>query len=180
MLKIVEFVSRHKDNQGLIDFKPRTRTLIVTDKNAHRVHDEFKAFVAQGVHNETSRMYETFNELDPVGANRALAHFLIDNPDAQPHKVESVLKSELVKHTTTKHWLFDVDMSVRTKDEVVAFINDLSDKAVIDVRDTKSGYAVVTEHGFDVRALTERYPDIEVKRTNGSLYVTSQTKVWSA
>ena len=106
MLKIVEFVSRHKDNQGLIDFKPRTRTLIVTDKNVHHVNDEFKAFVEQGVYQETSRMYEMFNELDPVGANRALAHFLIDNPDAQPDKVESVLKSELVKHTTTKHWLY--------------------------------------------------------------------------
>lgn len=179
MLKIVEFVSRNKDNQGLIDFKPRTRTLIVTDKNAHHVDDEFKAFVEQGVYQETSRMYETFNELDPVGANRALAHFLIDHPDATPDKVQRVLKSELVKHTITKHWLFDVDMQVRTKDEVVAFINDLSDNAVIDVRDTKSGYAVVTEHGFDVRALTKRYPDIEVKRTNGSLYVTSRTKVWS-
>lgn len=106
MLKIVEFVSRNKDNQGLIDFKPRTRTLIVTDKNVHHVDDEFKAFVAQGVYHETSRMYETFKELDPVGANRALVHFLIDNPDAQPDKVESVLKSELVKHTTTKHWLY--------------------------------------------------------------------------
>lgn len=177
MLKIVEFVSRNKDNQGLVDFKQRGRTIIVTDKNTHHVQDEFKAFVAQGVYNETSRMYETFNELDPVGANRALVHFLIDNPDTTPDKVQSVLTSELVKHTTTKHWLFDVDMPVSTKDKVVAFINELSNNAVIDIRDTRSGYAVVTEHGFDTRELTTRYPDISVKRTNGLLYVKSQTKV---
>lgn len=177
MLKIVEFVSRNKDNQGLVDFKQRGRTIIVTDKNAPHVQDEFKVFVAQGVYNETSRIYETFNELDPVGANRALVHFLIDNPDTTPDKVQSVLISELVKHMTTKHWLFDVDMSVITKDKVVAFINELSNNAVIDVRDTKSGYAVVTEHGFDTRELTARYSDISVKRTNGLLYIESQKKV---
>lgn len=149
----------------------------MTDKNTHHVQDEFKAFVAQGVYNETSRMYETFNELDSVGANRALVHFLIDNPDATPDKVQSVLTSELVKHMTTKHWLFDVDMPVITKDKVVTFINELSNNAVIDVRDTRSGYAVVTEHGFDTRELTTRYPDIGIKRTNGLLYIESQTKV---
>lgn len=122
-------------------------------------------------------MYETFNELDPVGANRALVHFLIDNPDTTPDKVQGVLTSELVKHMTTKHWLFDVDMPVITKDKVVTFINELSNNAVIDVRDTRSGYAVVTEHGFDTRELTTHYPDIGIKRTNGLLYIESQTKV---
>ena len=89
------------------------------------------------------------------------------------------LEAAMKAPTVTNKWLFDFD---ETSDERLhEFIADIkqeetSEKPLdVEVYKNVSGYSVVTSRGFDVRALQQKWPQVELKR-DGHLLVDFKRK----
>lgn len=173
----VFFVSRNKDNKHLKGFKERSKSFL-TDKPTAELIEEFHAFVQKGVMNECSRFYVSVNPRNIPLANRKLIHFLIDNPETPPHKVNNKLVSlaSTMDSALTKRWLFDYDgKESQITDFVKDVENEMKDGLEIELYKTKSGFAVIVERGFDTRELLKNWPDVGLNR-DGSLLVTYKYK----
>lgn len=172
------FVSRNKDNMGLPDFKQRTRALL-TQKFPNELEVEFNEFCERGLVNEMSRFYISVNTRKQEVINKEVQHYLIDNPSASLTDFEKVIASLSMKPGTalTKKFLFDYDDDPDLIDEFLSEVKQaLEDESLIETQKTVSGYAVVTEHGFDTRTLLEKWKKVELKR-DGMLFVKAQKKL---
>lgn len=174
---VVMFVSRNKDNYDVADFAQRTRTFL-TQKTPDELEIDFNEFCERGVAKEMSRFYISVNARKSEIINKALQHYLIENPHANLTNMEKLIASLAMKQGTalTKKFLFDYD------DDPVAigaFLNEvkraLGDGSSIQVQKTVNGYAVVTEHGFDTRHLLMIWNDVELKR-DGMLFIKAKKK----
>lgn len=168
----VLFVSRNKDNKSVENFKER-REAFITNRDMIDLKSKFEVFANSGVEGETSRMYYSVNARDPQKVYNGLLHFLIDNPDFNLCSIQSKLAAIAAKKecAAEKKWMFDFDID--DEEKVSAFCNDIIEFAkdpdhAIEVTRYKTphGYAVITNRGFDTRALYKIWnPElIELKR----------------
>ena len=173
---IVLFTSRNKDNAKVKDFKQRRKAFVTTlPKDDPRLLKEFQAFVINGVHFETSRMYYSVNARDNAKVNKALVHYLIDNPDTKISTLQGRIAAIAAQKecAATKHWMFDFDSSDESK--VNEFVNDIKkidDTLEVSIHNTLHNYAIVVNHGFDCRTLLEKWKDIVGLKKDNLLYVT--------
>lgn len=79
------FVTRHKDNTHIVDHKIRTTCFVGTSDE--EVTKKFKYFVREGPVGEMARLYKSVNARDNAKVNKALIHFLLDNPDFPVEKL---------------------------------------------------------------------------------------------
>ena len=175
---VVVFVSRNKDNSELQNFKQRTKAFL-TQKYPDELETDFNEFCERGVAKEMSRFYVSVNARKHEVIHKALQHYLIDNQDASLANIEKLIASLSMKQGTalTKRFLFDYDDDPVS---VGVFLSDvkqaLGDKTPVELQKTVSGYAVVTERGFDTRDLLAKWENVELKR-DGMLFVKAQKKL---
>ena len=177
---VVLFVSRHKDNRGLIDFKERRKSFITT-KTPEELMPEFDYFVSQGEFGEFSRMYYSVNARDSQKIYTHLVHFLFDNPDFNLCSIASKLAGIAAKKECAleKKWLFDFDID--DKCIVIGFIEDIVKFSNLTQQDIKTyktpnGYAVVVEHGFDTRELMEIWGEEVTLKRDDLLFIDGKLK----
>lgn len=166
---VVLFVSRNKDNKDIKDFKERRISFLAMGDgyDSLKIEDKFNDFVAKGQPGELSRCYCSVNTRDPAKIYKDFLHFLIDTPEfnlcyCEPKLAGIAAKKENAK---SKKWMFDFDSNKR--EEVERFRRDLGEyinSAEVTIYQTPNGFAVVTEHGFDTREISEKWPDVNLKR----------------
>ena len=165
-LKVVLFISRNKDNEGVEGFKKRSESFLST-KSVEELSEEFNLFVAKGVAEEVSRFYHHVNARDNDKIRKALLHHLIDheniNMASLPQKVASIASK--AENRAESKWLFDFDDDNHLIND---FVNDIrkevpSHVAVIP-QQTPNGHAVVVGQGFDTRELLAKWDKVELKR----------------
>lgn len=160
------FISRNKDNKHLEGFKERSKTFL-SDKTATEVNEQFLEFSNEGIKGELSRFYRSVNSRDIKKANTKLVHYLIDNPEFPPHKLQTKLVSLASQKecAAESKWLFDYDDKVSgLMDFVVSVEGALGDGSEIRVRPTVRAHAIVVEHGFDTRKILERWKEVSLHR----------------
>lgn len=163
-VRVCLFVSRNKDNKDIEGFKER-RVAFLTTKDYYdtRLNDDFIDFVNKGVEGETSRMYMSVNARNTKKIYKELLHFLFDNPDFNLTHIQGKLAGiGAKKENALEHkWLFDFD-SKNLKEEI-DFMCDISNYVNCDdihSYPTPHGYAVIVDHGFDIRELMEKWGDV--------------------
>lgn len=150
------FKSRNKDNKHLEGFKERSKTFL-SDKPVEELINKFKQFAEEGIEGELSRFYRSVNSRDIKKANTKLVHYLIDNPEIPPHKLQTKLVSLASEKNCAveSKWLFDYDFDGDTG-TIQDFVQDtikLVDESKIRIYPTVSGYTVTVAQGFDTREL---------------------------
>ena len=145
------FKSRNKDNKHLEGFKERSKTFL-SDKPVEELINKFKQFAEEGIEGELSRFYRSVNSRDIKKANTKLVHYLIDNPEIPPHKLQTKLVSLASEKNCAveSKWLFDYDFDGDTG-TIQDFVQDtikLVDESKIRIYPTVSGYAVTVAQGF--------------------------------
>lgn len=168
-IHVVLFVSRNKDNKNIEGFEERRMSFITHEPlTSIKLKEKFSDFVNHGLLGETSRMYYSVNARDGEKIHRALLHFLFDNPSFNLCSIQSKLAGIAAQKemAAEKRWMFDFDIDDETA--VKKFCNDIlaiDNDAIYGYRKTPHGYAVVTDHGFDCRALMEKWgSDVTLKR----------------
>lgn len=176
------FSSRNKDNANLEGFKPRTRTFLSkrinhTELDPDITH-QFDEFVKQGVNGELSRWYVSINPADPIKVNNSLMHYLIDHRDATPLQVQNKLISfaNQPQNLATHRWLLDCDTSNHVRWLEILYWIKNHNIPIKQYKPTKSGYAIVTEHGFDTREFLKKFPEVENKKESDLLVCYAQNK----
>lgn len=165
-MKIYMFSSRNKDNKHIPGFHTRTRVFLAHDD--FDLEEAFISFMNKGKNGEICRLYMSINEVDEEKVQKHLAADLILNP-CDLTKIENRAVSLAGKYKKTKKWIFDVDTD--NEEEFNAFLAEVKKHDVAyHCHKTKNGYAVIVEHGFDTKGLTERFPFVENKK-DGMLLV---------
>lgn len=178
------FSSRNKDNVDLENFKPRTRTFLSKYANYTcteldpRIAHQFDEFVRQGVDGELSRWYISINPADPAKVNNSLIHYLIDHQNATPLQVQNKLISfaNTPQNLATHRWLLDCDTSDHNRFLKILHWLENNKIPITQYKPTKSGYAIVTEHGFDTREFLKKFPEVENKKESDLLVCYAQNK----
>lgn len=166
-INIVMFVSRNKDNKEIPDFKERRVAFATTwAEDDPRLHNQFQSFTAMGKKDEASRFYFSLNPRNNKKVMRAVQHFIIDNPtNINPAGLALLVTRVAMKreNASAKHRLFDFD----SNDETVLneFISDLKSRGLtdddIEVRHSVNNYAIIINHGVDLRGLIDTMPDVK-------------------
>ena len=73
-------------------------------------------------------------------------------------------------------WLLDCDTSDHTRYLEILHWLKSHNIPIKECKPTKSGYAIVTEHGFDTREFLEEFPEIENKKESDLLITYAQNK----
>lgn len=182
--RVVFFSSRHKDNENISNFVPRHISFLSDSEDISadkKIRQQFQEFVNAGQPGEISRLYVSINAADPVKVNKALMHYLLDHPEASGKQVNNKLLSlsAVPENLLTRKWLLDVD----NNDESYAFsivqylnskFNDSGEYIVVDFDHSKSGYYIITRHGFDTRELLKKFTDVTVKKETSKLVTWKQ------
>lgn len=172
------FKSRNKDNKHLEGFKERSKSFL-SDKPVEELEDKFEKFADEGVEGESSRFYRSVNSRDIKKANTKLVHYLIDNPDFPPHKLQTKLVSLASEKNCAveNKWLFDYDGE---DTEVINFAERVEEyfegkEQDVQITRTVSGFAVTVPHGFDTREILKEWPDVSLHR-DGQLFMAFMIK----
>lgn len=176
MTKAVFFVSRNKDNTSVAGFRQRRRVFL-TDKDPAELMDRFYQFVNAGVEGEFSRFYVSVNSRDMNKTKKALVCKMVmeDNFDLTRLEAEAASVAMKAENAAEKHWLFDFDLDDSPK--MLEFVEEVQKHSPCFYRKTPHGWAVVAEHGFDTRALLEKWGEwVDLKRDDMLCYKWS-TKV---
>lgn len=157
--KVVLFISRNKDNKDVPDFKERKRSFFCQE-NPEKILKQFDSFVEEGVPGETSRLYVSNNARDPKEVRRDLLVELIQEDEINFNAIEAMIAGIAARkeNAAEMKWLFDFD--IPDEDKVKEFTWDILDKdptVTVEYSATPNGYAVITSHGFDTRALFEKW-----------------------
>lgn len=176
---VVLFTSRNKDNKNIEHFKQRRKAFLTTRPMTDPVLiNEFIHFAQQGITGEESRMYYSVNARDPQKINKALVHYLIDNPDTNPAAIQGKVAAIAAQKecAATKHWMFDFDCPDRLqaeffKQDILAIDKDID----VEIHPTKNNFAIITNRGFDSRALLEKWNEVAELKKDDLLYVLSFT-----
>lgn len=158
-LYVYMFRSRNKDNAHLSNFHERCKTILAYAEDEPKVRKDFERFAAEGIPGEKTRLYRSVNRRDENKIREELAIRLIKDKPSM-NKLNAILAS-VAQQTNNKaesKWLFDFD--VDSPLAVLEFYNDLP----VDGRiyKTPNGYAVVVEHGFDIREIMEKWKDYDI------------------
>lgn len=161
---IVMFTSRKKDNDKLEGFKGRTVCELTNEPVDSKVlKQKFDAFVQAGQVGEYSRMYFSANARDIKKVNRAIVHYLIDNPEHDVCHMRglSVKLAAEKECRAEKKCMFDFDSAdEKLKDQFCAEIKQINKDIEIQVSKTPHGFAVITDRGFDMRKVLPKWKDI--------------------
>ncbi len=176
---VVLFTSRNKDNKNVEDFKQRRKAfLTIRSMNDPVLINEFIHFAQQGMTGEESRMYYSVNARDPKKINKALVHYLIDNPDTNSASIQGKVAAIAAQKecAATKHWMFDFDCPDRLqaeffKQDILAIDKDID----VEIHPTKNNFAILTDRGFDSRALLEKWKGVAELKKDDLLYILSFT-----
>lgn len=197
---VVLFVTRRKDNVGLVGHKvrhPKQVRVAVTDDINHldcasiiastldACGDAFERFAnaPEALPGEISRMYVSLNAADNGKVMRGLQHALIDG-EVNLANIDTKLASLAASPdcSCTRRWLFDADCDAdeteRLADEIRAeirkFGRDVSGH--VEVVPTMHNASVVTDCSFDVRDVLASHPNVEFKRCDAQLFVSAMRK----
>lgn len=177
---VYSFISRNKDNKGVDGFKERSYTFLA---NGNDLNDEiikkFERFVKEGAPGEKSRLYISVNPRNEEKAREEVIIRLIKDKTSLV-KINKLVSSAAMKseNAAGKKWLFDFDID----DEVLVndFCFDVERFGGGDTHyyKTPNGYAVVCEHGFDIREVIELWKgyDVSLKR-DALLFVKMAEKI---
>lgn len=161
---VVLFVARNKDNKHIEGFKGSSQQFLVTDVSD--VSENFEQFVSKQLDGVLCRCYTSVNKRKGDIVQKQLISYLALN-DADLSKIESktVSIAMLPQCAVAKKWLFDFDYE--SEEQVLEFVQDIKDidhTLEVEYKKTVHGYAVVTEHGFDTRALLTKWLECENKK----------------
>lgn len=165
-LYVVLFVSRNKDNKDIKNFKERKKAF-VSSKSIEELKQEFLIFCNKGLDSEMCRFYISTNARDRIKINKALTHFLIDNPEIPSEDIPAMIVRIAAKkeNALEKKWLFDFDNN--NEDDCNIFckmINDIDPNVSITKYKTPNGFHIISNRGFDTRKLFEKFPKITLKK----------------
>ena len=170
------FKSRNKDNKHLEGFKERSKSFL-SDKPVEELEDKFEKFADEGVEGESSRFYRSVNSRDIKKANTKLVHYLIDNPDFPPHKLQTKLVSLASEKNCAveNKWLFDYDFENegdvgKVYDFGAELGRAIGDEQGVKVSSTHSGHTLIVEHGFDTRELLKQWTNVSLHRDGQLLW----------
>ena len=165
-LYVVFFTSRNKDNKDIKNFKERKKAFI-SSKSIEELKQEFLIFCNKGLNSEICRFYISTNARDRIKINRALIHFLIDNPKISSEDIPAMLViiAARKENALEKKWLFDFDDN--DEDNCNTFcnmINDINPNVNITKYKTPNGFHIISDRGFDTRKLFEKFPKITLQK----------------
>ena len=181
--KVVLFKSRNKDNKEVTGFKERCMVFLWNKDKLP--FNRFDDFVKRGLPGEKCRLYISVNDRDGDRTRRALLINLINNPECDLSKMESLTASIAAKpeNRAESKWLFDVDTT--DKEQQKSFLEDLvgtfrekisSNELPTDMYfnmvNTPNGIGVIVPHGFDTRELLNKWGDIVTLKRDAMLFVT--------
>ena len=161
---VVLFKSRNKDNKHIEGFKEKTKQFLVTDIS--KVSEKFEQFVSKQLDGVLCRCYVSVNKRNGDLIQKQLISYLALN-DMDLSKIESkaVSIAMLPQCATAKKWLFDFDYD--NEEQMLEFIEDIKDAdptVEVKYKKTVHGFAVITGHGFDTRALLAKWSECENKK----------------
>lgn len=172
---IVLFVARNKDNKHIKDFKGSSNQFLVTDVS--NVSEKFEEFISKQLDGVLCRCYISVNKRNGNLVQKQLISYLALN-DADLSKIARKTTSiaMLPQCAVTKKWLFDFDYE--SEEQVLEFVQDIKDinnTLEVEYKKTVHGYAVVTSHSFDTRALLAKWSDC-VNKKDGMLLLDWKVK----
>ena len=165
-LYVVFFVSRNKDNKDIKNFKERKKAF-VSSKTIEELKQEFLIFCNKGLDSEMCRFYRSTNARDRIKINKALTHFLIDNPEFPSEDIPDMMVRIAARkeNSLEKKWLFDFDNNNEDDcDNFCKMINDIDPNVSITKYKTPNGFHIISNRGFDTRKLFEKFPKVTLKR----------------
>lgn len=165
-LYVVLFVSRNKDNKDIKNFKERKKAF-VSSKSIEELEQEFLIFCNKGLDSEMCRFYISTNARDRIKINKALAHFLIDNPEIPSEDIPAMIVRIAAKkeNALEKKWLFDFDDNNENNCNIFCkMINDIDPNVNITKYKTPNGFHIISDRGFDTRKLFEKFPKVTLKK----------------
>lgn len=176
MTKVVFFASRNKDNASVADFRGRRRVFL-TDKDPAELMNSFHQFVNAGVEGEFSRFYVSVNARDMGKVKKALVCKMVmeDNFDLTRLEAEAASVAMKTENAAEKQWLFDFDLDDAV--QMLEFADEVRKDSPCTCYKTPHGYAVVAEHGFDARALLEKWGEWVTLKRDDMLCYKWRTKV---
>lgn len=176
---VVLYVSRSKDNKDLPDFAERRKSFICTPDMIEHYTKAFTTFVNEGLTGELSRMYISVNARHLPTIRKQLMHFLIDATDFNLCAIQSKIAGIAAQKecAAERKWLIDFDSTDNNALlEMTNWLSNLDDTLETQVYRTPNGYAVIVNHGFDLRDFTERYNDVATIKRDDMLCLKWQTK----
>lgn len=161
---VVLFKSRNKDNKHIEGFKEKAKQFLVTDMS--KVSEKFEQSVSKQLDGVLCRCYVSVNKRNSDLIQKQLISYLALN-DMDLSKIESkaVSIAMLPQCATAKKWLFDFDYD--NEEQMLEFIEDIKDAdptVEVKYKKTVHGFAVITGHGFDTRALLAKWSECENKK----------------
>lgn len=162
-LYIYMFRSRNKDNAHLSNFHERCKTILAYAEDEPKIRKDFERFAAEGIPGEKTRLYRSVNRRDENKIREELTIRLIKDKPSMT-KLNATLTSVAMQanNRAESKWLFDFDVDDLAT--LLQFNNDLPVGGTI--YKTPNGYAIVVDHGFDIRELMKKWEkyDITLKR----------------
>lgn len=154
--------SRNKDNKDIPNFKERAKTILEYKENEDKVIEAFKNFAAKGVHGEQTRLYRSVNSRNEEKIREEfIIRLLRDKPSMTKLNRTLASVAQQVQNRDESKWLFDFD--VDDQELLGQFRTDLGLLGIHNnCRKTPHGYAVIAEHGFDIRELMEKWKDYDI------------------
>ena len=161
---MVLFVARNKDNKHIEGFKGSSSQFLVTDVS--NVSEKFEEFVSKQLDGVLCRCYISVNKRNGSLVQKQLISYLaLNEADLSKIARKTTSIAMLPQCAVTKKWLFDFDYE--SEEQVLEFIQDIKDinnTLEVEYKKTVHGYAVVTSHSFDTRALLAKWSDCENKK----------------
>ena len=161
---IVLFKSRNKDNKHIEGFKENSKQFLITDMD--NVFEKFEQFVSKQPEGVLCRCYILVNKRNGDLIQKQLISYLaLNDMDLSKIESKSVSLAMLPQCATSKKWLFDFDYD--KEEQVLEFVQDIKNiDSTLEVKYKKTvhGYAVITSHGFDTRALLAKWTECENKK----------------
>ena len=157
---VVLFISRNKDNAHIPNFVERRESFVAT-RASGKIQERFDNFVNRGLRGEMCRLYISVNNRDAAKVHKALIHELIDMENFRLNHIDSMIAAIAArKENAAEHkWLIDLDDITDSEiDEFAKMLADIN-VSVAHVSKTIHGWAVITEHGFDIRPFKEKFGD---------------------
>lgn len=159
---VVAYLSRNKDNKEVENFKERRRTRLCKVKDLD-LYDDFDEFVRRGRPGEFCRCYISQNARDMKRVRKKLLHFLVDTDEFDPVRLEAKVAGLAAESdcALTKRWFFDFDLDDEAeKDLFVEDVYGFMVKGEVESFKAPHGWAVCVDHGFDTRALLDRWGEV--------------------
>lgn len=175
----VHFVSRNKDNANIENFKPRQKLFLTEGATiTEAITNDFFNFVKEGVDGESCRMYISVNSRDMEKAKKKLLCRMIedDNFDLLHFNNAIISCAMQADCAVTKKWHFDFDNS--SLEALKEFKQDIQANcdAPIAAYSTPNGWAVIVDHGFDTRALMEKWGSCCELKRDSFRFIMKKTK----